>query len=860
MAYTAVMSVLKTLDELQFPCDFQNFQYPGSEIRTLQNNLTFLQKFLKRNPPGIEDLDVRIRETMYEAEDVLDSNLSNFMLNSGSSGWAENNYIPNFSQGLDAVNEKVESIAKTAKERSPHVDPPLLLMPPVPVVSRRNLIVGREKDLKYLKDRLKAASAKLQTVPIFGDRGIGKTHLVQTVYDDPDIVWMYKKRAWVKVSQDHSKKETLVGLLRSLKQIGSGKGQEMTEDELAKRLSRVLRQGSYLIVLDDVCNPEVWDSLKDLFPDGSYSRVILITRRKEVAESANNGGGVKEIQPLDGEEPWSLLQSEVFRYDPCPEDLETTAKRVAENCKGLPLAIVAIGGVLKKAGPKDWEIAASSLTDCADCDDLIDAVMSLSYKSLPQYAKACLLYMGIFPNNYDIRLSKLFKLWIAEGFVDKNEQFNSPEKMAEGCLLLLVERFIVVVTERNPVGKIKTCRVDGVYFEFFKKKANEEKFFHVITDYTDSFPDETWTYERFSIRENIQFADRDKLKLKNRVPTVRSLLFEGAQEQNPLWVHLDFKLLKVLDALKVRFYGFPDEILKLVHLRYLALTYPGEIPEEICRLWNLRFLIILRHRNSKTSEAVSRLPLEIWNLSELRHLQLMGRDLSDPSTSSPRLENLVTLLDVSTHSCTPEILQRLPNLKKLGVRIESPALDVAEDLSFLSHLTMLASLESFKCVVMHPDFASQGASLNPNLSFPATITEISLSGCGLSWDNMKAIATLPKLESLKLRWYAFHGTEWKQEGDGKVFPSLRFLLLEDLNIQLWKASSGHFPWLTNLVIRHCYRLREIPAVFGNIPALKKIELVDCNAFALESAQKIKMDRQSRGYIRVDFHSSRDDHQ
>ncbi|KAL1568282.1 hypothetical protein AAHA92_03668 [Salvia divinorum] len=711
MPYAAVISVLKTLDELQFQSRFQNIQYPGSEVRILQNNLVFLKNFLKREPPGITDLEAKIRETMYEAEDVLDSNLSNFILNSESAGWVEDNYISSFSRALEEVNTKVDSIAETARKLSPHADRPLLLMPPVPEVSRRNLIVGREDDFIHLKSRLTAGSASLQTVPILGIRGIGKTHLAQTVYDDPDVVSRFTMRAWVEVSQDYSKKEILLGLLRSMRKLGSGKDQEIAEDELARRLSRVLRQGNYLVVLDDVCNPEAWDNLRELFPDWhNGSRVMLTTTRKEVAE--NGGGFIKEIHPLNGDEPWALLQSVVFRYKACPEELVATAKRVSDNCKGLPLAIVTIGGVLMEAGPKDWEIAASSLTDCGDCDDLIDAVMSLSYKSLPQYAKACLLYMGIFLNNYDIPLSKLFKLWIAEGFIDKNEQFNSLEKMADGCLSLLVERGIVVVSERNPVGKIKTCRVDGVYYEFLRKKAKEEKFFHVVDGYMSSFPDETWTHERFSIHENIQFADKEKLKLKKPVPTVRSLLFD--------------------------------------------------------------------------------------------------------------------------------------------------ALDAAEDLSFLSHLTMLASLESFKCVVMHPDFASQVASPNPFVSFPATITKISLSGCGLSWDNMKAIATLPKLESLKLRWYAFRGAGWRQEEDGKDFQRLRFLLLEDLDIQWWKASSGHFPWLTNLVIRHCYKLQEIPAVIGNIPTLKKIELVDCNSSALRCAQEIKRDRQSRGYIRVDFHSSRDD--
>ncbi|XP_042011456.1 putative late blight resistance protein homolog R1B-16 [Salvia splendens] len=656
MAYAAVISVLKTLVELQHPFPFQEIDYPGSQVRDLQENLIFLKDFLETISPKARYLEDLIRVAMYDAEDALDSNLLNFIPNSESSGWAEDNYMRSFSRALEKVNNTVGSIAKEAKEISPNVKRPLpLLMPPTPEVSRRNLIVGREDDLTNLKSRLTGGSDKLAAVPIYGIRGIGKTRLAQTVYDDPEIVNMFRFRAWVKVSQDYSKKEILLGVLRSMSKLDSGKGQEIAEDDLAELLFKNLRLGKYLIVLDEVCDPEAWDNLKELFPDYYIgSRVMLTTRMKEVAE---NGGDFMKILPLDGEESWALLQSEVFRYKACPEELVTTAKRVSTNCKGIPLAIVTIGGVLMEAGPKDWAIAASSLNDCGDCDELIDAVLSLSFKSLRQYAKACLLYMGIFPNNYDIPLSKLLKLWIAEGFIECNEQFNSPEKMGEGCLSMLVERGFVVVSKKSPLGKISTCRVDGVYYEFLKKKAKEEKFFHVVNDYTSSFPDETCTHGRFSIRENIQFEGKYELKLKK---PVRSLLFNGAKEQYPLWVHFNFKLLRVLDALKIQFYSFPDEILKLIHLRYLALTYSGEIPDKICGLWNLQFLIILRHLSSKTFEVVLRLPLEIWNMSELRHLQLMGRNLPDPSTTIIQLENLVTLLDVSSHSCTQKFSREFP--------------------------------------------------------------------------------------------------------------------------------------------------------------------------------------------------------
>lgn len=55
-------------------------------------------------------------------------------------------------------------------------------------------------------------------------------------------------------------------------------------------------------------------------------------------------------------------------------------------------------------------------------------------------------------------------------------------------------------------------------------------------------------------------------------------------------------------------------------------------------------------------------------MKEIRHLQVMGTDLPDPCGAS--LESLLVLLDVSVHNCTIAILRAIPNLKRLGIRIE----------------------------------------------------------------------------------------------------------------------------------------------------------------------------------------------
>ncbi|KAG8366300.1 hypothetical protein BUALT_Bualt17G0062000 [Buddleja alternifolia] len=272
----------------------------------------------------------------------------------------------------------------------------------------------------------------------------------------------------------------------------------------------------------------------------------------------------------------------------------------------------------------------------------------------------------------------------------------------------------------------------------------------------------------------------------------------------PLREWFELKLLRVLDVLNIRFYSFPLELLEAVHSRYLAFSCNGELPASACKLLYLRVLIIHRYLNIKRSGALQYLPMEVWNMKELRYVQIMGSDLPDPSTTATGndgsdllLENLLSLLDVSPHSCTRGVLQRIPNLKKLAIRIESMSAEEASDeaFSFLSNLVVLQRLESLKCIFLHPCRRSQVVSSISAL--PPSLIKLTLSGCGLSWEDMAMIVALPNLEVLKLQRYAFRGPKWLLNNE--VFTRLKFLLVEDTDIEHWMADDTSFP-RTSVVI------------------------------------------------------------
>lgn len=69
-----------------------------------------------------------------------------------------------------------------------------------------------------------------------------------------------------------------------------------------------------------------------------------------------------------------------------------------------------------KSISKDLMSIMSSGED-EDCMNLL----SLSYTHLPACLKPCLLYMGIFHEDQEVHVSELIKLWVAEGFIKRNE-------------------------------------------------------------------------------------------------------------------------------------------------------------------------------------------------------------------------------------------------------------------------------------------------------------------------------------------------------------------------------------------------------------------------------------------------------
>ncbi|KAH6806748.1 hypothetical protein C2S51_031579 [Perilla frutescens var. frutescens] len=700
--------------------------------------------------------------------------------------------------------------------------------------------------------------AGLPVFSLIGMAGIGKTALAREIFYDTLILSHFECRAWVKVGRKCQLNEIPRSILAQVDEIIT----ERDDEEINQHLCEFLKDRRYLIVLDDVWETEVWEYLISCFPnsDDGRSRILITTRLREVADHTTITcySNIKTVPLLNKEESWDLFREKVFGEEWCPPKLEDAGKKIVKNCDGLPLTIIKVAELLseREITVEYWnEVAADTENSVfmAVYDEISD-VLFPSYEYLPQRLKPCFLYMGVFPRDEEIPRSKLINMWIAEGFLvlDREETL---EKRGTKCLVELVSNSLVVVCKTSTIlsRKIKTCRLHSSLWHLSRMEVRKNKFFHILNSLANCFEEGLKGQRKLCIHNNILLGRKDVCDTieDDCAFTARSLLCLGPYHQYPVPLSFGLRFLRVLRALSIRLYEFPVEVVELVQLRYLALTCNGNLPISVSKLFNLQFLIIRRHLSIKSSPLY--VPLEIWDMRELKHIQIMGSDLPE-SNSDAFLENLETLLDVNVDSCTNGVLQKISNLKKLGIQIELVPDDDNEPYRCLNHISGLHQLESLKCILVNPELIPEVVSPPAPLSmFPSTLLKLHLSGLCYPWEYMGIIGSLPNLQVLKLQCYAFRGPKWEVKDFN--FRSLRYLVISDADLVEWKVESGSFSRLRHLSIAHCYNLEEFHWDYDYY--FKEVKVIDSNPLAETFLNRIK-DRRGRRFLDVSFYSSWDD--
>ncbi|KAK9063974.1 hypothetical protein SSX86_017846 [Deinandra increscens subsp. villosa] len=736
-----------------------------------------------------------------------------------------------------------------------------------------------KKDVEKLVKQLTSNSKPLQIILVFGEVGSGKTAHIKTIYNKLEVKNKFSCRALVILTTKSSVRHLMIAILQ---QVTTLKVKEKLKDEdLMVKLNEFLKGQKYLIVVIDVTSSDLLKQLiKDVLPEtNSGSRVVITTPDEEVA-SFQDATSHYHFKPLDMEDGLKFFVKKVWGVKGVPfsgDVIEDLKNKIAERCKGTPLRIIMLAGLLstRKLMYEDW-LSVFEQQDFAAKSPSFD-ILAFCYNDLTLHLKLCFLYLGLFRKGFEIPVRRLFRLWLAEGFVKPSEGVIV-EDIVEGYLEELVKRNMVEITKRRSDESPKRCRMIGVLYDIFMPKAVEIGLFHLhqkTTENPNAVAD--CAEPQFGVRRVVEYANiKDYPTTETFNRNLRSYIsFNGRKKDTPaeeVGTFLQrtigargFGLLKVLDLEGVYRPHLPENLGNLFHLRYLGLrwTFLDTLPSS---LGELRYLETLDIKHTH----ITTLPSTIWNMKHLRHLCLNGVRLDIPvqSTGHRAPSQLQTLwglfIDEKIARKIGLTLTRMTNLRKLDLTRQTTSTVITTTVTTTTTTTTtttyqsssyeeiglwissLSSLRSLRLrskdkmgrpseLIIKPFSSLQNlsqlyllGSLQKTIDWyqmPPGLKVLTLSVSHLENDPMPTLSQLPSLIVLRLLAASYVGEEMCCPADG--FPALQVLKLWKLErLKMWTAYEGTMQNLHTLDIRCCRELEEIPVTLLQIQTFENLILTN----------------------------------
>ncbi|KAL5542348.1 hypothetical protein UlMin_010058 [Ulmus minor] len=715
-------------------------------------------------------------------------------------------------------------------------------------------LVGMEQRKQKLKDYLFDEVSSLGVVAVVGMGGLGKTTLANQVYNDSEVNKHFQHHIWITVSQSFKLEELLKKIIQqlfdSIKQSQPQGAQSNDSHELKKIIRGFLRDRSFLVVLDDVWELQSWDALKYAFPDHNCgSRLLLTTRSTDVASKSTREfrGDSYHLQLLSEDESWNLFCKKTFQGNSCPSHLETISRNILKRCEGLPLGIVAIGGVLSTKDINkiaEWDVVYRSLG--AELEGNVKRILSLSFNDLPYNLKSCFLYLSLFPEDSTFFSHKIVRLWIAEGFVQEMKG-RTLEEVGESYFNELLNRSLVQLVQEAINEDWNRFKIHDLVRELVLAKAEDQNFAAIVSAKNSRLPEK--------IRRLSMCTPLENLREEYNFSRLRSLLFFPLEDDSASSFSMSaffnggLRLLKVLDCQNFpNLERFPEGITKLYNLRFLSLegTEVTSVPPSIGKLRNLETLNL-------NETHVEELPVEILKLRRLRHIRVFRSFLNDSRfdkyggfNAPPGIETLTslqTLTIINASSGGVDLIGSLGMLKQLR-KLSIQELGAEHGAALCSSIQKLSCLRTLYMATREED---EVLDLH-NISSPALqcLQGLDMYGCLKVLPNW--VSQLSSLVRLQLRWsklevdpleslqalpnLALLGFQKAYGGEALCFKAGGFQMLKKLvfcslgNLRQVTIEKGALPRLEELHFEDCKLLEQVPSGLEFLTNLKKLWFVD----------------------------------
>uniref|UniRef100_A0A2N9H9Z7 AAA+ ATPase domain-containing protein n=1 Tax=Fagus sylvatica TaxID=28930 RepID=A0A2N9H9Z7_FAGSY len=334
------------------------------------------------------------------------------------------------------VSKKIIAVSDAIKEGD--FDDIAYPLPRAPVdeMPMENITVGLDPLLEEVWSCI--ADINVGIIGLYGIGGVGKTTLLKKINNKfLNQTSEFDTVIWVVVSKEVNM-ENIQEVIRKKIEIPNDKWDSISGGERPSEILRVLRTKRFMLLIDDI-----WERI-DLvslgIPLQRLSKVVFTTRSKDVCGLMEAERRIR-VECLAREEALTLFQmkvgEETLRSHP---EIPKLAKIVAEECEGLPLALITIGRAMcSRKTPREWKHAITVLrsfpSEFSGMGNKVFPVLKFSYDNLPcESDRNCFLYCSIFPEDYNIRKDELIDLWIGEGILDECENIHDESNFGESIV------------------------------------------------------------------------------------------------------------------------------------------------------------------------------------------------------------------------------------------------------------------------------------------------------------------------------------------------------------------------------------------------------------------------------------------
>ncbi|KAH6758292.1 hypothetical protein C2S51_018527 [Perilla frutescens var. frutescens] len=573
------------------------------------------------------------------------------------------------------------------------------VMLPRGVVDERPLedTVGLNSEFQEVENWIK--DGQVRSIGLYGMGGVGKTTLLKKINNEfVKTSYGFDLVIWVVVSKQENVEKIQDSICEKLR-LPENTWRNKSADEKAVEIFRILQLKKYVLLLDNIWKRV--DLVKVGIPTShdQMCKVIFTTRYEDVCFYMEADKKIK-IKCLAREEALSLFRKKVgISTLNAHSSIPNLAEQVAEECNGLPLALITVGRAMAgKNDPRDWDRAITKLrkdpSRIMGVDDDVFLILKFSYDSLhDDDIKSCFVYCCIYPEDHEIPIADLLELWIGEGFLDAYSDVHDARDQGWEIIRRLKAASLLENGRSEEYVKMHDVVRDMALWISNGSKAKTSRY--LVLDHVGMLEEHLLTSRVEAERVSLWGSSIISFTEIPSCPNVLTFLAKHTAMRIFAPGFLQYmSVMKVLDlSSNFQLAELPSGIGELVELKFLNLsnTRIKELPLELANLTKMKYLLL---NSCHRMEVIPRQVISSFSLLRVFRISGSGystsnNDVEDNVLSGGRrylleeLKRLQYISDIAVTLTDASSVQELQHSHKIQSCLTSVCFDRCKDLTLL---------------------------------------------------------------------------------------------------------------------------------------------------------------------------------